>query len=232
MDKRLLLLVVGLAAPAVAAIAWMLIPAPQQDPIVSSIAPSESETPAHGSRAASAFSKITRPAENDAPEMPPDPALAPVPASPQIAPRFSPAANSVKPPRRDAVNGTGLQPTDRVRVLPAGAHSQTETPESRAKKPGSPVILAIDRSLHDPAAWIEDAPGRTSAQADVKTQIADDFAATVAAAAKNPQTPAEGIDSVWKTAKVAADANYRKMFGDAAFSRAAVIAGRDAALTR
>ena len=233
MNKRLLLLAAALAAPATAVIAWMLIPAPQS-PVESETSEARKATAdSPESRAAHpliSVPKKTRMSDLDFPEPKSDNTAAAVPEAPQIAARFTVAGHPTTVlPRRDAVNGLGLQPTERVRILPADAvNAAASASTSPSPMPAASVLLALDHSLHDPAAWVEDEAARTEPQAAMKAKIADAFAAEVATAAKRPEAATDGIDSAWHSAKAAADANYRKMFGDAAFNRAGVSAARAA----
>lgn len=233
MNKRLLLLAAALAAPAIAVIAWMLVPEPRASADAETGDACQTTADDSQTRVSQTPARLpgkTRTVDVDFPEPISENTATAIIERPQIATRFTPAGNPTTVlPRRDAVNGLGLQPTERFRILRTdamnGAASASEAPDAT---PAGSMLLALDHSLHDPAAWVENDAVRTETQAAVKAKIADDFAAYVAAAAKSPEAATVEIDSAWRNAKTAADANYRKMFGDAAFNRASVSAGRAA----
>ena len=234
MTKKLILFATLLAIPTAAVVVWMLPSEPQPSAAADEVQTFGQATDTatvrsvHASQSAAGVSKMTRKSDfdfattaiaSDAPALP---------AAPQIAVRFTAEGNpSDALPRRDAVNGLGLQPTERVRVLPANSLN-ADSPSSSGEIPAASLILAVDHSLHDPAAWVASEAASTGAQAAVKAKIADDFAAQVSAVAKSPEAATEGMESAWRNAKAQADANYRKMFGDAAFNRASVGAARAA----
>ncbi|MCX6983077.1 MAG: hypothetical protein NTV08_20330 [Verrucomicrobia bacterium] len=147
-------------------------------------------------------------------------------------------------PQKDAVNGLGLQPHERIRIIPAPVMNATSNSspavaavltsgENRtATVPGSrldaPVAVVVDASLHDPAAWVETGEPMTQTQSAVKAQIADDFAAKIGAAARQLGTPADDIELAWKAAQEEAELQYRAMFGNQAFNSAAMLAAEAA----
>ena len=230
MNKSLLLLAAALVAPATAASIWMLILSSQpladsEDRKPDATGKSLTDSSRQDSQQAPVASMRTRLADPDFLDR--DRNETPVDAvheKPQLAARFTPEGHpQAVLPRRDAVNGLGLQPTERVRILPPGTDEATSA---------GPVILAVDRGLHDPAAWIESDTPQTDAQMVVKAGIADSFASEIATAARSGGAATVGIDAEWRRAKAKADADYRKMFGDAAFNRASVNGARAAASAR
>ena len=232
MNKHLLILAVALVTSATAAICWLLTlssPLPAEFEIRASerAAGKADVSPAHTAKAVANQSRMTRTADPDFPKAMSVIASAPLPNTSEISARFAPdAQSSATLPRRDAVNGLGLQPAERVRNLPAEAVNETRSTPAEAAD--TPLILVVDRSLHDPAAWVENKTPVSESQTAVKARIADEFAADVATAVKNPAKSAENIETAWRNAKAEADAQFRKMFGDAAFNRAGVSAGRAA----
>ena len=232
MQKIPSVLIAALIAPSIAVIAWMCIPAVPGDSAdlglkTGSARTREAVVPATISdvvlQNGSAASHRTRRTHDDFPEAvpasAPDSAPSTFSAAPIIAPRF---AASVP---HDAPNAP-LLPGERMRTLPADI-----APDAQDAPTPAPIILQVDRSLHDPAAWVEDAGISTDTQAAVKAKLADDFAAEISAAVKNPGTNAGGIEAAWRNAKAGSDWQFQKMFGDAAFNRASVGAGH-AAVTR
>jgi hypothetical protein len=82
--------------------------------------------------------------------------------------------------------------------------------------------------MHDPAAWVESEKPLGEVQKAVKAKVAADFAAEVAAAAKQPENAGKTFDNAWKDARAKANWEYQKFFGGEAANRAALNAGRTA----
>ena len=243
MQKHTAILAAALVLPAIAGITWMLIPSPQPLPEdapraeVRDAASTTADMPAAspGSRAtviAGTISRpgITRPAEDYFPETTPAPAPAPVvelTARPEIlvSPRYT---LTTQPNAATLAAGLKYQPPlqrdERIRVLPAEAASA----ENRPAAANGAVVLVLDSTLHDPAAWLEDTKPGSSAHADVKAKIADEFTAEVAAAAKQPETAGKNLDGTWQNARAKANWEYQKFFGTEAANRAGMNAGRAA----
>jgi len=248
MNKRLLLLAAAVSAPATAALFWMLTPGP----VPADLEKCEAKPPLSATKVAPAQAvhaslespSLTRKSEADfaEPTIETAAAASPAPESGAVASRFLPDGQMLTSlPRRDAVNGLGIRPTERFRVLPpATTTARIGTDESGnsagnaaaiaaiTPAPTAPLVLAVERSLHDPAAWVATNTPITEPQAAVKEKIADEFASQIAAAAQDPKTATEGIDKAWMNSKAEANASYRKMFGESAFSRALLGAGRTA----
>lgn len=235
MQKLPPVLTAALIAPSLAVIAWMCIPAAAPEDYADlgmktgSAQTREAAAPATISDAvlqnASTASHLTRRTRDDFPEPAPasgpDSASSTFSAAPIIAPRF---AASVP---HDAPNAP-LLPGERMRTLPVDT---APAAQDAAVPTPAPIILQVDRSLHDPAAWVENPDVSTDAQAALKAKLADDFAAEISAAVKNPDAEAGGVEGAWRNAKATSDWQFQKIFGDTAFNRASVGAGR-AAVTR
>ena len=235
MQKIPSILIAALIAPSVAVITWMCIPAAAPEDSADlgmktgSAQTREAVVPATildvVLQNASTPQHRTRRTRDDFPEAAPasapDSARSTFSDAPIIAPRF--AANVP----HDAPNAP-LLPGERMRTLPADIAPAAQ--DAAAPTP-APIILQVDRSLHDPVAWVENPGASTDAQAAVKAKLADDFAAEISAAVKNPGANAGGIEAAWRNAKADSDWQFQKLFGDAAFNRASVGAGR-AAVTR
>ncbi len=238
MQKIPPVLIAALIAPSVAVITWMCIPgalpgdAVDLKMTVDSAGAGDtagtfavSDVASHDGTAASHLTHRTRRTRDDFPELAPASATDSAPstfsAAPIIAPRFT--ANF----SHDAPNAP-LLPGGRLRTLPADI---APAAQDGAAPTSAPIILQVDRSLPDPVAWVENADASTDAQAAVKAKLADDFAAEISAAVKNPSADAGGIEAAWRNAKADSDGRFQKLFGDAAFNRASVGAGR-AAVTR
>ena len=238
MQKIPSVLIAALIAPSVAVITWMCIPAAAPEDsadlgmktggaqtreavvaaTISDVVLPNASTPQHRTHR----TRRTRRTRDDFPEAAPasapDSAPSTFSTAPIIAPRF--AANVP----HDAPNAP-LLPGERMRTLPADI---APAAQDATKPTPAPIILQMDRSLHDPVAWVENPGASTDAQAAVKARLADDFAAEISAAVKNPGANAGGIEAAWRNAKADSDWQFQKMFGNTAFNRASVGAGRAA----
>lgn len=238
MQKIPSVLLAALIAPSIAVIAWMSIPAAVPGDAVDLKMPGDSarardtagtsavsDVASHDRTAASHRTRRTRRTRDDFPETAPasapDSAPSTFSAAPSIAPRFTASVP------HDAPNAP-LLPGERMRTLPADIAPAAQ--DAAAPTP-APIILQVDRSLHDPAAWVENPDASTDAQAAVRAKLADDFAAEISAAVKNPGSNAGGIEAAWRNVKADSDWQFQKMFGNTAFNHASVGAGR-AAITR
>ena len=253
MNKRLLCLSAAFSA-AVAAIAfWVLTPTPTPSPepeATGTVRTTEKTLPASSSSATDRYaaqgqtSRVTRKSDADFPELTPPSRAENTTKAPVISPRFTPDGTKVAGlPMRDAANGLGPKPNERIRILPAStdiAHGSgangtgamaaaavSPSPEAAA----APAVLIVGEHLHDPAAWVEaDAP-LTRTQDVEKTIVADLFAAQVATVAQAAETSGEDVERAWRKAKEAADWRYRQLFGEASLNRDATRAA-NAALSR
>jgi hypothetical protein len=113
------------------------------------------------------------------------------------------------------------EPGSRIRLLPA----KDDVPQN----PQRGITVAVDRSLHDPAAWMESDQSLGAAQQSVKSNIADRFAAEVASTVEKPDAVShDAMERAWREARMKADWEYRMFFGDEAANRAGLNAGRSA----
>jgi len=235
MQRRLLLFTAALVLPCAAGIIWMLTPAPA--PLAE--ADASASKPASGIRSGEASaaavsrtdaallradtSKMVRRSDDDFPELQPEqPPVAAAPPPPPISARFTLAAQP------GAAGRVPSEPNARIRVLPGIAPAGK--PGAGAAAGAGAVVLQVDGSLHDPLAWVEGQEVPPGPHADLKEKIADAFAAEVSAAAKNPERDGKPLDQAWNEARTRANGQYQKFFGSEAASRAAISAGRAAAV--
>jgi hypothetical protein len=248
MQKPIAILAAALVLPAIAGIAWVLTPAPQplsedtpRERIRDSAAPvavskpagiAGSARPPATARVASPISRpgIARPAEEFFPESIPASAQPtvthfPAPPAPSVSPRYTLTTQANAATLAAGLqNQPPLRRDERIRVLPTEGISPATGP---AVANGA-VAIVVDASLHDPAAWLEDAKPGSAAKADQKAKIGDAFAAEVAAAAKQTERGGKSLDATWQDARAKANWQYQKIFGGEAANRAAINAGRAA----
>lgn len=242
-NQRLLLLATFLTLPVAGVVLWMVVPEPEpvaaREPALKrATGPTETSVPLESSltvmvadrppadpsnfdwRADDAFSQLQQTA---AP-------AALVPPTAGIAPRFTLLSEAKTATLHEWLRNTPVAPNERARILPAevlraasGGLLSADEPRSAA----SPLVLLVDRSLHDPAAWVEDeTPGE--AHAELKDRIADQFATEVRRTATNPEAAGETLDKTWTDARAKANWEYQKFFGGTAANRAGISAGRAA----
>ena len=245
MPRSLVILSAALVLPCVAAILWMLTPesgpgpeaaVPREAAAAGEAASAEVNSGAAGGTVTPRIPllpRIVRPAANDLPE--PETTPRPLASEVRISPRFTPATQSVP-----GLAGVSPEPGTRLRVLPVqppapalSASQDAPQGSSQQQRQGSeaPVVLQVDRSLHDPAAWVVPEKPLSSPQQAVLDRIADEFAASVAGAAKAPDSSTGAVDATWRDARTRANQEYKKFFGSEAANRAGINAGR-AALAR
>lgn len=252
MNNRHLLFASSLALPAVAVIFWMLTASPRPDSesdpeqsvseegsltTVPGAASAPSRTAVKASAASADIPGITRRSEDAFPELTTAPAPAPAfPVSPvpSISPRYT---LTTQPDAATLARRLEAQPPldrdERIRVLPAEVTdaASTETHTSDPAKPAmasSALLLRLDSTLQDPAAWFESDKPLGEKQQAVKEKIAADFTAEIAAAAKQPETAGKTFDETWKDARDRSNWAYRKIFGADAANRAALEAWKAA----
>ncbi len=244
MQKRILILAAVLAFPAIAVIAWMLVTVPRS-PVEDSAAERIPQSDVRASVPQSARTMVTATATNSgapgiarrsdddfsAPAPVPAPAtVLPADPAPFISPRYTLTTqpNAAALARRLA-NHPPLAPDERIRVVPAEiAAPRAASASNQTEADSKAILLRLDPTLHDPVAWFEDEKPLNETKADVKARIAGEFAAEVAAAAKQPETAGGDFDATWKDARAKANWEYQKFFGGDAANRAAVNAGRSA----
>jgi len=249
MQRRLPILAAALTLPSAAVIFWMLAPDPRAD---TDATPAQSlpERGAHTAtsattsqsartmvRASPNGSKMARRTDDDFPELTSASSPAselPVVPIPSISPRYTLTTQPDAAALARRLEGQApLARDERIRVLPASAIADASGPsEQKPAAPDSTVLLRLDATLHDPAAWMEREKPLGEKEAAVQTQIGADFAAEVAAAAKRPETAGNSFDKTWNDARRMANWEYQKFFGAQAANRAALGAGRAAVSQR
>lgn len=245
MQRRLTILAAALALPAAAVIFWMLAPDPSAD---TEATPAHS-VPERGARTTTSAttsqsarttvrtsadgSKMARRTDDDFPELTSASSTAselPIVPHPSISPRYT---LTTQPDAAALARRLEGQPPlargERIRILPSSATTDASgTSEQDAATANRAVLLRLDASLHDPAAWVEREKPVGEKEAAVQTQIGADFAAEVTAAAKQPETAGNSFDNTWNDARRTANWEYQKFFGAAAANRAALSAGKAA----
>ncbi len=245
MQRRLTILTAALALPAAAVIFWMLAPDPRADTEATpahSIPERRARTTASATtsqsartrvRASADGSRMARRADDDFPEFTsassPAPEL-PVAPIPSISSRYTLATQPDAAALARRLEGQPpLARDERIRVLPASATADgSGTSEQKPATSDSAVLLRLNATLHDPAAWVEREKPAGEKKAAVQMQIGADFAAEVAAAVKQPETAGNSFDKTWNDARRTANWEYQKFFGAAAANRAALSAGKAA----
>lgn len=245
MNRHLAILASALALPAAAVIFWMLAPDPRINaeavpardiPELETRTAKEettSRTPRMTVRNSADGSKMVRRVDEDFPEFtsaPPPLPEAPVIPDASISPRYTLATQPDAAALARRLEGQPpFERDERIRVLPASAASDASgTTAQNSATAGRPVLLRLDATLHDPAAWVEGQKPLGEKQEAIKTKIAEDFAAEVATAAKQPETSGKTFDHTWKDARARANWEYQKFFGGEAANRAGMNAGRAA----
>lgn len=245
MNRRLAILSAALALPAAAVIFWMLTPDPRLDAetvparhipeLDTRTARSESATQAARITVKNSAdsAKMVRRVDEDFPELTsapsPSPAAPVVPAT-SISPRYTLATQpDAAALARRLEDQPPLDRDERIRVIPASAAAEASAAtEQNPATAGRAVLLRLDATLHDPAAWVEGQKPLGEKQEAIKAKIADDFAAEIATPAKQPEAAGKTFDNTWKDARSKANWEYQKFFGGEAANRAAMNAGRAA----
>jgi hypothetical protein len=232
MNRRLAILAAALALPAAAVILWMVAPDPRIDAEAvpaRDIPELENRTPSPESTLQSkrvvvsdptTGSKMVRRADEDFPAPAPAP-VAPAEPAPAISPRYTLAT---QPDAAALARRLEAQPPlerdERIRVLPASAATDaSSTAEQNPANTGGAVLLRLDATLHDPAAWVDGQKPLGEKQEAIKAKIA---------AAKRPDTAGKTFDKTWRDARTKANWEYQKFFGGEAANRAAMNAARAA----
>ncbi|MCE9610964.1 MAG: hypothetical protein K8R23_12285 [Chthoniobacter sp.] len=146
-------------------------------------------------------------------------------------PSVAPAADAPGAAHRVSHAPTAPHSGSQIRIL-AGDSRAVGRPAGAPAVTGvsaSDLVLEVGASLHDPAVWMEDAQPLAPSLEAVKADIADQFAASVAAAVTSPEAAKNGgADRAWREALLQANWEYQKFFGSEAANRAGINAGHEA----
>lgn len=244
MHKHQLPLGAALALAAVSIVAWMLPaatqPGAERTPPVKATSPGTSATlppddspstrmaasdPASQSGARSSIRLSDQALPGGAtPSLTAAPTL-PDPRPPEISPRYTlPTQPDAGTLARRLADHPPLERNERVRVVPAEVPSVPGQPAGDTSK----TLLILDATLHDPVVWLENEKPLSPSVSGVQARIADEFAASITTAAKDPDTAGKSFDDTWRDARAKANWEYQKFFGGEAANRRAIGAGRAA----
>ena len=185
----------------------------------------------------------------------PGAAAAASPERPAVAATLEPkhnrapsAPNLTAPPlpvARPALTGTSAATTSATRSMTADRKSSTAeaaAPLQAALTMDSPVIareftvgamtFELGPGVPLPAALLESESPLPPAVAAAKEGIAREFQRDVTDAVAQPNTLTPSVGKTWPAAKAKADAQFRAMFGDAAFNEWSMQAAREALPTK
>lgn len=132
-----------------------------------------------------------------------------------------------------AAAATSRTATDR-RASTGSAPAPQEEPAITQSRPISRGLalggftFELDAGVHLPAALLESESALPPAIATAKEGIAREFQREVTDAVARPGTPSRDVGKVWPAAKAKADAQFRAMFGEAAFNEWNMQAAREA----
>ena len=91
-----------------------------------------------------------------------------------------------------------------------------------------PLMVELDRGIQLPAALMETGEPLTAAQIAAKKQLGETFAREINDAVNASSADPAALENAWAEAHARANWRYRLLYGDAAFNRASIGAGRDA----